>query len=283
MTILPSPNFVNKFTSLSRDREFIDISSVFYNDNIDVLITKNYLNHLETIVDDLDILQSLIMELSDNQRLVLEHNDTDNLDIFENIYELNKNSIESLFAISLNENYNIYSYDYINIDQNNKNKEFILFTLLKSNIISFHYYDFPDNKNIINYIKNIFNLQQNVGRITIFNRYSEYQNFEFLKNKSIHYYNFIPSMSIHRRKIEFINNYNDLKNNLGRNLVLKSTSDNTKIHERKIFFNHFFITIDQAFNNLKVTEPNWKIDLEIDRKKCYSEWSKKIRYFADLN
>ncbi len=283
MTIIPSIDLIEKYTSNSRDKAFSDINSILYNEDIDILLTKNYLNVIENHINNTEILQSLIIELSDSNRLSVETLDNDENNIFEKLYIDNNENIESLFALTLNEEPNIEHYCYSKKNKKNKNKEFIIFELLKSSVISLHYYDFTSNQDIQNFIKKVFKLPKNLSRIEIFNRYSEYKYFDFLKNKSIHYFNFIPKGQLHKRKLEYITIEKDLKLNLGRNLVLKTTDDSTKIHERKIFFNHFIITTDQAFDNLLISEPNWKIDIEIDRKICLQEWNKKKRYFANLN
>ena len=283
MTILPSLDIIEKFVSNSRDRAFIDINTILYNENLNILLTSSYLNYLEENIDDLEVLQSLVTELSDNNRIAENVEDKYDEDIFEDLYNNNCENIESLFAVTLNTVPRIPHYKYNKINKDDKNIEYILFTLLKSSILSVHYYEFSNNIQIQNFIKKVFMLSSKKSRITIFNRYSEYNNFEFLKNRSIHYYNLIRNSNPRNRVLEYISIKDDLKNNLGRNLILKSTHDSTKIHERKFFFNYFFITIDQAFNNLLITEPNWKIDIEIDRKKCFTEWNKKIRYFSNLN
>ncbi|MFP8892028.1 hypothetical protein [Chryseobacterium sp. EZn1] len=284
MTILPSLDIIEKYVSNSRDKSFADINSILFNENLNVLLTKSYLNFLEENIDDIEILQTLVVELSDNNR-ISDNNviDNNNDNIFEDLYNDNCDTIDCLFAITLDSQPNIIHYRYNKINKANKNIEFLLFSLLSSNILSLHYYDFKDNTQIQNFLKIIFKLPKKIDRIIIFNRYSEYNNFEFLKGKSIHYYNLIGRKRQRMRQLEYIAIESDLKKYLGRNLILKSVDDSTKIHERKIFFNHFFITIDQAFNNLQITEPNWKIDVEIDRKKCFLEWSKKMKYFYKLN
>ncbi|SHF09740.1 hypothetical protein [Chryseobacterium sp. OV279] len=284
MTILPSLDIIEKYVSNSRDRAFVDVNNILFNENVDILLTKSYLDFLEENIDNIEILRTLVTELSDNNRIAHENIiDNNNENIFEDLYTDNCDRIDCLFAITLNTQPNILHYRHSQINKINKNIEFILFSLLISSILSLHYYDFTDNNKIQNFLKTVFKLPKKIGRITIFNRYSEYDNFEFLKGKSIHYYNLIPKNNKRTRQLEYIAIESNLKSNLGKNLVLKSVGDLTKIHERKIFFNHFFITFDQAFSNLQITEPNWKIDVEIDRKKCFLEWTKKIVYFSNLN
>lgn len=283
MTILPSIDIFEKYISDSRDKAFSDVNAIFYNDDVDILISSNYLEKLENIFEDNEHLKSLIVELSDNNRLSVGVVDNSDTEFYEKLYEDNSEKIDVLYAITINETPNIEHFRYTKINKGNKNKEFILFELLKSSILSLHYYNFTSNTEIQNFIKKIFQLPKQLGRISIYNRYSEYNYLKFLSNKSIHYFNFIPRSTPYKRKLEYINIEADLKANLGRNLVLKSTDDSTQIHERKIFFNHYILTFDQALNNISITEPNWKIDVQIDRKKCYTEWIKKNRYFANLN
>ncbi|SCY25164.1 hypothetical protein SAMN02927916_1616 [Flavobacterium anhuiense] len=286
MTILPSLDIFEKYISNSRDKVFSDINCIFFNENIDVLITSNYLELLEMYFDNNDLIQALIIELSDKNRTVVNYVDNELQNTYENFYEKiytdNIDSLDCLYAISIGESPNIIHYQYSKKNKQNLNKEFLIFELLISNIISLHYYNFASNTEIQNLIKNVFKLPKKISRILIYNRYSESNYFHFLKHKSIHYFNAITGSNQFRRT-EFIRIENDLKQNLGRNLVLKSTNDLTKIHERKILFNNFILTFDHSFNSTIVSEPSWKIDIEIDRKICLSEWNKKHQYFSRIN
>lgn len=283
MTILPSIDIFQKYISDSRDKAFSDINAILYNDDIDILLSSNYLNKLEEIFEDNEHLKALIVELSDHNRISVGTVDNMENEVFEKLYKDNVDLLDCLYAVTLDVTPNIEHFRYTKINKTNKNKEYILFELLKTSNLSLHYYDFTSNNEIQNFIKKIFQLPKNLSRILIYNRYSEYNHLQFLSNKSIHYFNLIPRNNPHSRRLEFIRIEADLKANLGRNLVLKSTADLTKLHERKIFFNHYILTFDQALSNILITEPNWKIDVQIDRKKCFNEWIKKNRHFANLN
>ncbi|WP_396146390.1 hypothetical protein [Flavobacterium sp.] len=286
MTVLPSLDIFEKYVSNSRDRAFSDINSIFFNENIDILITSNYLDLLEMNLDNFDLIQALTLELFDNDRIANDLIDNEIQDTYENFYEKlyidNVDKIDCLFAININENPNINHYKYYTRNKQTKSKEYLLFELLKSNILSFHHYDFNSNAEIQNLIKRVFSMPKNLSRILIYNRYAESNYFTFLKNKSIHYFNLIPSASKHQRTTEYIRIENDLKLNLGRNVILKSTDDLTKLHERKVLYNHFILTFDQSFDNTIITDHSWKIDVEIDRKICMQEWNKKHGYFVRL-
>jgi len=278
MTVLPAIDIFEKYVSNSRDKTFSDINSIFFNDNNNILISTSYLDLIESTFDS-ELINLLVVELSDNNRISPDIIDNNEDNIFEKLYEDNCNNIDCLCAITLNETLSIDHYKYSRKDKKSKNKDFLIFELLKSNIISFHYYDFDTDLEIQKLLKTTFSLPKKLSKINIYNRYSEYNYLTFLANKSIHYFNLI-SGSYHIKKLEFIRIENDLKANLGRNLILKSTHDLKLLHERKIFFNHFILTFDQALDNLKVTEPNWKIDIEVDRKSCLNEWSKKNGSFV---
>ncbi len=282
MTVLPSLDIFKKYTSNTRDKEFSTVNNILFNDNVNVLITKNYISFLESKIEDFEQVQALIMELYDSNRTSEATIDNEDDNLYEKLYLDNVNQINCLFPISIEENFKIKHFKYSSISKLDKNKEYILFELLKSNNISFHYYDFKSNLQIQELIKNIFSFSQNTGRISIYNRYSEFKYFTFLKNKSIYYYNLIRGNN-HTQRTEYIRINAELKNNLGRNLILHTTRQTDKIHERKIFFNTFILTFDNSFDNLLITEPNWKIDITVDRGECLREWSKKNQYFRRLN
>lgn len=285
MTVLPSLDIFEKYISNSRDKIFSDMNSIFFNENTNILITSNYLDLLAMHFDNIDLIQALAIELSDNNRTAINSIDNELKGTYENFYEKlyndNVDSIDCLYAITLNENHNVIHFKYSEKNKQSKNKEFLIFELLTSNVISFHYYDFNSDLEIQNLIKKLFNLPKRLSRILIYNRYSESNYFTFLKHKSIHYFNAIVGTN-NFRITEFTRIESDLKSSLGRNVVLKSTSDLTKIHERKVLFNHFILTFDHSFNSTIVSEPSWKIDIEIDRKVCLQEWNKKHKYFAKV-
>lgn len=282
MTILPSLDVFEKYNSNARDKVFSDVNNIFYNDNNDFLITSKYLDFLELNIEDDELIQLLIVELSDSGKICNNVVDNGDGNIFEKLYLDNCDRIDCLFAITIDEEPKINHYRYSKKNKQKKNREFIVFELLTKNIISLHHYDFKSNDEIQIFFKRLFDLPKNLSTISIYNRYSEYNYLNFLKNKSIHYFNLLKGRTTAKR-LEFIRIESDLKHNLGRNLVLKSTDDSKLIHERKIFFNHFVLTLDQAFDNLLITELNWKFDIEVDRKKCFTEWAKKNRSFARLN
>ncbi|WP_139166159.1 hypothetical protein [Chryseobacterium jejuense] len=230
-----------------------------------------------------EILQSLIVELSDTNRISVNAKDNNCDDIYEKLYVDNVEEIDCLFAISLDSEHTIDHFKYSRKSKQTKNKEYILYELLKKCNITFYHYDFKSNTEIQNFIKLIFNLPKKLSQILIYNRYSEYNYFQFLKGKSIQYFNLIPKNKTSQRKLEYIRINSDLKTNLGRNLVLKTTDDLKLLHERQVFFNYFILHTDQAFDNLLITELNWKIQVNIDRKQCLNEWSKKNRQFVNLN
>jgi hypothetical protein len=282
MTVLPSLDIFKKYISNTRDQEFNTLNNILFNKNINILITKNYISFLESKIEDFEQVQALIMELYDSNRTSEGTIDNEEENLYEKLYLDNVNEINCLFPISIEDDFQIKHFKYSSISKLKKNKEYILFELLKSNNISFHYYDFKSNLQIQKLIKTIFLFPQKTSRISIYNRYSEFKYLTFLKDKSIYYYNLIRGDS-HSQKTEYIRINSELKENLGRNLILNTTRKTDKIHERKIFFNSFILTFDNAFDNLLITEPNWKIDITIDRGECIREWSKKNQYFSRLN
>jgi hypothetical protein len=279
MTILPSLDIFKKYVSNSRDQAFSTINSIFLNENINVLITPNYITLLETEISDFDQIQALIMDLYDSDRTIEKTVDNNEFNLYEQLYSDNFKGINCLFPISIEDTFQIKHFKFSSICKQSKNEEYILFELLKKNSISFHYYDFSSNNQIQKLIKNIFQFPEKTSRISIYNRYSEFKYFTFLKHKSIYYYNLIKG-SHYDQKIEYSRISSELKANLGRNLILNSTKKSDKIHERKVFFNSFILTFDHSFDSLLVTEPNWKIDIAIDRGECLREWSKKNEHFS---
>jgi len=195
MTVLPSLDIFKKYISTSRGILFSSVNSIFSNEKINVLITKNYISLLESEIDEFEQIQALIMELSDSNRISGEAIDNNETNLYEKLYLDNSNKINCLFPISINDDFQIKNYKFSSICENTKNKEFILFELLKSNNISFHYYDFNSNAQFQKLIKTIFEFPNKMSRVSIYNRYSEYRYFTFLKNKSIYYYNLIKGNS----------------------------------------------------------------------------------------
>ncbi|GAB3724536.1 hypothetical protein [Flavobacterium koreense] len=286
MTVLPSIDIFNKYSSNTRDKSFSDINSIFFNNQVDVLLTRKYIELLENEIVDIDVFSALLVELSDNNRIAINTIEADgqatSQNICEKLYVANIDNIESLFLISKTENLNVLHYKYDSIDENSKNKEFLLFELLRCNKIIFKYYDFNNDNDIQNLFKKIFNLPHRLSRINIYNRYIETNYFQFLKNKSIFYYNL--STGNNRQRInEYIANLQALKDELGRNVNLFSTHNPNLIHERKLFFNHIILTMDNSFNYTIKNEPNWIITIESDKKKCLNEWIKKNVQFRRLN
>jgi hypothetical protein len=55
MTILPSVEIFKKYISNSRDNTFNTVNSIFFNENINVLISKNYITLLESQIEDFDL------------------------------------------------------------------------------------------------------------------------------------------------------------------------------------------------------------------------------------
>lgn len=282
MNVLPNLEIFETYVLNSRNRTFSDVNAIFFNSNNHLLITPNYLNKLESEFEDSGLIKSLIVQLSDENRITENYIDNSSDNFIEQLHIDNVSNIDCLFSICLTNKPNESFFSYNEINKASKNKHYIIFELLKNNQLSLHYYDFRTNDEIEHLLKCLFSLPKNLSTIKIFNRYSEYYNIGFLKNKSIHYYNLIRGGK-HQRKIEYIELEKELKQHLGRNVVLKTTFDLTILHERKIFFNYFILTFDQALNNLLVTEPNWKIDIQVDRLQCLMEWSKKERHFARLN
>lgn len=286
MTVLASIDIFNKYSSNTRDKSFSDINSIFFNNQVDVLLTRKYIELLENEIVDIDVFSALLVELSDNNRIAINTIEADgqatSQNICEKLYTANIDNIESLFLISKTENLNVLHYKYDSIDENSKNKEFLLFELLRCNKIIFKYYDFNNDNDIQNLFKKIFNLPHRLSRINIYNRYIETNYFQFLKNKSIFYYN-LSTGNNRQRIIEYIANLEVLKAELGRNVNLFSTYNSNLIHERKLFFNHIILTMDNSFNYTIKNEPNWIITIESDKKKCLNEWIKKNEQFRRLN
>ena len=282
MTVLPSLDIFKKYTSNTRDKTFNTVNNILFNESINVLITKNYISFLESEIEDFEQVQALIMELYDSSRTSEVTTDNNEENLYEKLYLDNHHKINCLFPISINDDFQIKHFKFSSICKLKKNKEYILFELLKSNNISFHYYDFKSNTEIQKLIKIIFSFPKNTSRISIYNRYSEFKYFTFLKHKSIYYYNLIRGNNYSQRN-EYIRIDTELKENLGHNVVLKTTRKTDKIHERKVFFDSFILTFDHSFDSLLITEPNWKIDITIDRGECIREWSKKNQHFTRLN
>jgi hypothetical protein len=282
MTVLPNIDVFEKYISNTRDKIFIDVNNIFFNDCVDILLTSNYLDCLESKLSNFEIIQALTVELSDKNRISKNTIDNSEENIVEKLYEENVEKIDCLFAISLNTELNVIHYNHSKQCSTSKNKDYILFKLLTANFVSLHYFDFVDDSAIEKLFTDLFDLPPKLSRISVYNRYSEYNYLTVVKNKSIQYYNLIRGNS-YQKRLEFIAIEQELKRHLGPNVVLKSTSNTSAIHERKIFFNHFVITVDQALNCLKTNEPNWKLDIEIDRKKCFNEWSKKEHFFRRIN
>ncbi|OAB26771.1 hypothetical protein SAMN05444395_1152 [Flavobacterium fryxellicola] len=286
MTVLPSIDILNKYSSNTRDKCFSDINSIFFNSEIDILFTKNYIEIIESEIDDMEVFSALLIELSDSNRLSINSIDAENVlnsqNACEKLYVGNVNNFDSLFVITKEENINVTHYKYDSINENTKNSEFLLFELLRCNKIILKYYNFKNDLEIQNIFKTLFNLPNKLGRINIYNRYVETNHFQFLKNKSIYYYN-LTHLNYRQRINEYINNLAVLKNDLGRNVNLFTTSSTNLIHERKLFFNHFILTLDNSFNYTIKNEPNWILTIECDRKVYLTEWIKKNSQFRRLN
>ena len=124
MTILPSIDIFEKYISNIRDKAFSDINAIFFNENIDFLLTSNYLDFLEMHFGENEIIRALIVELSDTNRS--SPNPIDNLEdsIYETLYLDNCDNIDCLFAITFNDKLNIEHYRYTEQNKIDKIKNF---------------------------------------------------------------------------------------------------------------------------------------------------------------
>lgn len=283
MTILPCLNILKKYLSHDKDIISREFTKILFNENLDILLTKNYLEFIENNMSDEEqmSLESLIIELSDTSRLSERKTDSTESEIYESLYELNKDQIDSLFSITYNYTPSTIHFDYNKIDKSKFNKEYLLYSLLMDSSLILKYFNFTKDIEIQNAIKNLFELPHKISRIYIYNRQIEATHLSCIKNKSIYYYNLSTIYKPHQRKVKYLDDLSNAKNDFGRNIKLFSTNNKKLIHERKILFNHISITFDNSLNYTLINEPNWQISIEIDRKKTLINWTSKNNQFYE--
>ncbi len=254
---------------------------ILYNPDTKILVSKNYVNHLEQHFPNKEFFQALIKELYDSGRLESKQteNTVDNIDDeFFILSQLPK--IPVLIPIIFNSNFQLENrVTFICSKQKviKLNKHWVQFEIAKNTQCTASHLDFKNDHEIQTYFDDIFSIPRYVRACYIFDRDKTHEKKEKLKGKNVKYYTLFSSEKHFEKKIILA----DLQKKLGGSLQLFSTNKKTLLHERKIIFENFILTCDNSFCNINSKEPTWEITFYFSPSVAI-EWQKKCNQFVQI-
>lgn len=282
MTVLLNHDILEICTDTNNFLSKKKIFDIVYNPKTLICFTENYINLIEKSITNLEGFQALLVELSDTNRIT-------------KVKTLNKKSLNDEFVeISLTSKIStlipiIYEDSNSLVNQIpaltifNKsihlNKHWITLELLTNNFCNVCYLHFKKDKEISEFFNNVFRVPNFIREVYIFDREQDPKFLTFIKGKHIHYYTFFYGS--YGRDFERKNTKKNLRGILGGKLKLYFTSNPRVIHERKIIFDNFIISIDNSQNNLTVLEPTWEITITFDIERA-NKWKEKCTQFKEV-
>jgi hypothetical protein len=253
--------------------------SIFYNSNVKWVLNKDYLNNLESIIENQDTLQQLIKELSDNNRLesirTKSYSGTKSL--------INEMAKPLVFPLTIEYNDELSADEdeyYIFKKINRPNKHFVGFELLAKSITQVSFSDFSDVTDVESFFSMISDtIIRRFSISYVFNRDIENQLIGCLKGKTVHYFTLVKRG--HHKLEDARENLRDLKNVCGGKTKVFFTRNPRLIHERKVLIENVLITCDNAFSNLIPSEPTWSLTVSFNPE-TFTEWLSKKSEFSLL-
>lgn len=265
--------YLNSSNLKSKNRQILKLIEAFEcEDNLFVL-TKKMIERIEIQINNnpqlLYDFQSFIEDLGRNKRYISAKSD----------YEIEHDEICDLFTTQNHDN-----YTFIVVENNNKNlelieknvcvwnmiskpnKDWIILSLVSNNSLTVRYSDFSNDKEILTFFSNFFNLNYREKKIVIFDSYCNYNsNILFTpicnKGKQIEVY----TSAFNKKADEINRNRADIKSFFGKkNTSVKFSTDKKLIHERTIIHDCFLLESNHDFSELKRQNKNWKVDLTYD-------------------
>lgn len=278
MTVLPFLDVIEASFLPHRNNNCKSAFNTFYNNSVKICFSKKYIEFLEKSVSNIDMFQSLIKELYDSKRILIfnpaENNSIENE--FAAISNQLKDSKLIPFIFFYNEDLTKLIPKLLIAEiANPVNIHWIKLELLTKNTCNVSYQNFKSDEEVLSFFTNIFSIPNYITKAYVYNRELNYSLLQAIKGKHIDYYTFIEHrINIAERKTLS----KELKKQLGGKLKLFYTTNARKLHERKIVFEDYIVTIDNSHNNLTIAEPTWEIFITYDTEKA-KEWKVKCDTF----
>lgn len=279
MTILPFLDVLDASFSPHRNNSCKTAFNSLNNNSVKICFSKKYIEFLEQGISNLDMFQNLIKELYDAKRILI-FNPTENANIESEFIAISNQIKDSKlipFSIFNNDNL-IKSIPKLLVAEMASpiNTHWIKLELLTKNTCNVSYQNFKSDAEIITFFTNIFKIPNYITKAYVYNRELNCFYLQALKGKHIDYYTFIDRRTnIAEKRIKS----RDLKTKLGGKLKLYYTTNARILHERKIVFEDYILTVDNSHNNLIITEPTWEIFITYDTEKAKA-WMDKCDNFA---
>jgi hypothetical protein len=268
------------FTPHTNDAHKKAFNAVF-NTSTTICLSKKYIDYVEKSITNLDVFQAMIKELYDNNRIfIFNPQENDSMESeFVAISTQLKNSKLIPFCLSRNES---FSNDIPNLlvmeFANPINKHWIKLELLSKNSCNVSYRDFESDEQIQMFFNSVFEIPNYITKVCVYDREIHCIFLESLKGKNIDYYSFCDR----RYLAECKDILKSLKQRLGGKTKLFLTTNPRILHERKILFEDFIVTIDNSRSNLTTKEPTWEIFISYDTDKS-NDWKIKGEKFRLFN
>lgn len=282
MVILPHLDILDICFDSKTFLENRTVFNIIYNSKSKICFSKNYIELLEKSVKNKDAFFALISELSDTGRIKIEDS-AGNINFNEEFVEIAKKAkIPLLIPLSINDlNNNIKSIPFLTVINGAKplNKHWVIIELLSKDICNVCYQDFNSDLEINEFVKSILLIPKFIRNVVVFDREQNSEILSSIKGYNISYYTMLKSgyQNLHLRK----EIKKDLQMKLGGKLKLFYTSNNRKIHERKIILEDILITFDNSRFNLNTTEPTWEILISFNSERA-SKWKQKCNDFIEV-
>jgi hypothetical protein len=282
MVLLADLSIFELAFSNSKSKENRTISKILFNDDVQICFNQSIIDEYEKSLEDTEYFQAFVKELYDNNRIVIEKSKP-NLTLKEHFKDIAINSSISFLIPFCLDSVVEYIEEIENIvilkEAKKNNKNWIAIELLTNSLCNVSYADFKKDDDIKLFFNSIFKLPKFVKEIKIFNRDQHCNYLENIKGHNINYYTKLPAGNVN---LHFRNETKkEMQKALGNKLKLSYTNNPRVIHERKIIFDSLIITLDNALENITVTEPTWEIYLNYDKQKAQT-WLNKCSAFRPI-
>lgn len=278
MDLLISPSlvfqYINNLSKISKTYEEKLLALLFENKNNSFIVNQKLLDFFESEFDpnsyEYIIYQDeLVGILGNNMINIITTKDTI-LEVLADThveYINQKNSLDAYVNLCLDGTYSLKNNfsGVLNNVANVLSKDYIYFFLAAYNPIGLTkwFYDFRTNNEVKTFLENLYKLRTH-NEIIIFDRNINltHNYYDFLKNKRLSF-KYYTLMHHTFNVVERSNQYRAIKGFFDNCGLTVFRAPLTVIHERRIMFNNIIIDFDNDLANLKIEEPNWKINIYV--------------------
>jgi hypothetical protein len=282
MVLLADLSIFELAFSNSKSKENRTINKILFNENVQICFNQSIIDEFEKIIEETEYFQAFVKELYDNDRIVIEKSKP-NLNSKEQFKDIAINSSISFLIPVCLDSVEEYIKEIENIvvlkEAKKINKNWIAIELLTNSLCNVSYADFKKDDDIKLFFNSLFKLPKFVKEIKIFNRDQHCNYLDNIKGQNIEYYTKLPAgnLNLHYRN----QTKKEMQKALGNKLKLLYTNNPRVIHERKIIFDSLIVTLDNALENISVSEPTWEIYINYDKHKAQT-WLTKCGAFRHV-